>query len=632
MKFFFIPLLLMNIATQAQVAFDALKISTTFPRASQNISFNFNQNMSPLKSKKNIEVSVYEFTTKGMIVKEPLLKKTGSTYSGTVMIDSNANVIAFAVNSGDAKDNNSGQGYIVPVYHRNNEPVKGYYASAGELYAGYGSYLFGMAIELEKCIDLLELGMKKYPDLASEVNFYKFYFGAILEAKKPGAQSITLEKLKEIESKPQLNETEYNTMARWYGRYKMKVKADSLTAVKKEKFPNGNWVNEELTDKFNKEKDAQKKAVIYESYIANSTKEKIDESNVNYMKSQVAYAYYKEKNNTLFAKWISELPMAQKASLYNDISWNMVEKGENLPMVKKMSEEAVLWAKQQINKPTDTKPASITVKQWEEQRKEVYSMYSDTYALILYKMGEYKKGLPYAREAATIRKLKDPGRNERYALLLEKTAPASEAKKIIEDMVKLGNASSKTKEILKSLYVKELKSENGFDKYLSVLESDAKLNMIKELAKIMTNTASPKFSLKDWDGKEVSLGSLKGKILVIDFWATWCGPCIASMPGLKKAQEKLAGRDDVQFLFVNTLERADNKLENSKDFMKEKNYAFYVLMDDENKMAAAFGVTGIPQKFIIDKNGNIRFKTLGFEGNVEELANEVVIMVEMAGK
>ena len=86
------------------------------------------------------------------------------------------------------------------------------------------------------------------------------------------------------------------------------------------------------------------------------------------------------------------------------------------------------------------------------------------------------------------------------------------------------------------------------------------------------------------------------------------------------------------FFFIDTKERVDNKLENSKNFMKKRNYSFYVLMDDDNKMAADFGVLGIPTKFIIDKSGNIRFKTLGFEGNVEELANEVVIMVEMARK
>ncbi|MEO6405580.1 MAG: TlpA disulfide reductase family protein [Ferruginibacter sp.] len=631
-KYFLLPLLVLSMmATQAQVSFDALKLSTPYPKALQNLNFSFNPKSSPLKAEKNIEIVVYEFTSKGLVVKEPILKNIGGIYNGTVLLDSNANVIAFGISSGETKDNNSGKGFIVPVYNKNNEPVKGYYVNAGQLYAGYGEYLFGMASEPQKNMDLLETGLSKYPELEGEADFYTFYLNAINIAKKTEAKAIILEKLKQVESKPVLSESNYTTLANWYTRLKIKEKADSLKLVRNQKFPAGAWVRAELMDNFYKEKSAEKKAAIYEKYIA-SAKEKMDENMVNNMKSQVADAYNNEKNTAMFTKWSADLPMGIRAASYNNVSWYMAEKDEDLPGAKKMSEAAVVWAKQQVNHPTEKKPLSMTTKQWNKEREGTYSMYGDTYAYILYKTGDYKTGLTYAKDAATIRELKAPEYNERYAMLLEKAAPAAEAKTIIEGMVKAGKASPKTKEVLKALYAKEHKSEGGFDSYLATLEADAKIKRMAEIRKSMQNNVSPKFVLKDWEGKEVSLESLKGKVVVVDFWATWCGPCIASMPGMKKAQEKLAGRDDVKFLFVDTWESVDNKLENSKDFMKKKNYPFYVLMDNDNKMVGDFGVNGIPTKFIIDKDGNIRFKSIGFEGNTDVLADEVIAMVEMAAK
>ena len=119
-------------------------------------------------------------------------------------------------------------------------------------------------------------------------------------------------------------------------------------------------------------------------------------------------------------------------------------------------------------------------------------------------------------------------------------------------------------------------------------------------------------------------------MLIVDFWATWCGPCIASMPAMKTAQENLKQRDDVTFVFVDTWESAENQKQNAKDFMTKNNYPFHVLLDDESKVVADFKVSGIPTKFVIDKTGNIRFKSVGFSGNDDALVDEVSMMVEMA--
>lgn len=618
-------------ALHAQVSFDALSLANKYPQQSQSLTFTFDQKMSPLKNEKNIDIAVYEFTSKGLKVKEPKLVKKGSAYTGTVMIDSNANVIAFGVSNGESKDNNGGKGYIVPVYTKGNVPVKGYYTGGSQLYAGYGEYLFGMANEPQKGLDLLEDGVRQYPDIKDDAGFYGSYFGAIGAAKKKDAEPIITEKLKAIESKPTLTESDYSLLSFWYGRFKNKAKADSLTAAMKQKYPNGNWKTGELMSRFNKEKNGDKKAVLYDSLLAAIPADKLSPETKDQLKSQVANAYNAEKNTAAFMKWTNQLPAAAKYSNYNNVSWNMAEAGENMAGAKKMSEEATLWAKQQMQKSTEKQPESMTAKQWEEQRKSNYAMYADTYAFILYNTGDYKAGLPFAKDGATINELKDPEYNERYAMLLEKSG-APNAKSIIEGMVKEGKASPKSKDALKAIYVKEKGSDTGFDAYVTALEADAKMKKRAALAKTMINTASPKFALKDWDGKEVSLESLKGKIVIVDFWATWCGPCIASMPGMKKAQEKLAARDDVKFVFVDTWETVDNKNDNSKDFMAKKKYPFYVLMDNEDKMVKDFEVSGIPTKFIIDKTGNIRFKAIGFEGNTDALADEVVDMVEMAGK
>ncbi len=619
-------------AVNAQVKFDALQVTPQMPKAGQTVSFKYNTKLSPLQDEKKVDIVIYIFNKKGPVVIEPKTIQTGTVYSGSFKLDTNTVCIAFGFSANDnkLKDNNAGNGYIIPIYTGNNLLVLDYYAAAGSLYGGYGEYLFGMKNVPEKNLALMEEGLRSYPEAKNDINYFSSYLFALNTAKKKEAEPIIIEHLKNIAAKADITENDFSILTQWYNRLKMKTTADSFTVIMKEKYPDGYWKKNEAFFAVYKAKDGDAKKAAFEEYINNYTIKEDEKENIINLKSSIAAAYQKDKNYEALKTWANQLPMAEKASLYNNSSWYMALDKENLAEAKRMSYEATTWAKKEMLTPTEKKPESLTKKQWDKQRKTQYAMYGDTYAFILYHLNDYKNGYQYAKEAAGINEFKNAEYNERYAQLMVKVTPPALAKKELEKFVEEGVASSKTKDLLKEMYVAENKSDEGYDAYLTKLEMAAKEKKREELAKEMINEAAPKFSLKDFAGNDVSLASLNGKVVIADFWATWCGPCIASMPAMKKAQEKLTAKGDVAFVFIDTWESAENKKQNAEDFMKKNNYPFHVLMDDNDKVVADFKVNGIPTKFIIDKTGNIRFKSVGWNGNDDALVDELSMMVEMA--
>lgn len=168
----------------------------------------------------------------------------------------------------------------------------------------------------------------------------------------------------------------------------------------------------------------------------------------------------------------------------------------------------------------------------------------------------------------------------------------------------------------------------------------AKSITIKMPVDSMLNDKAPDFVLKDINGKTVSLVDYKGKVLILDFWATWCVPCRESFPDVQKVLNKYKDDPAVSFLFIDTREKTDNYIDLIKKFLDENHYTFKVILDEkgpegiQNRTYKQYVMPGIPTKFIIDKNGIIRFKVIGFNPNMteEDVVKELSGMIETARK
>lgn len=132
---------------------------------------------------------------------------------------------------------------------------------------------------------------------------------------------------------------------------------------------------------------------------------------------------------------------------------------------------------------------------------------------------------------------------------------------------------------------------------------------------------APDFTLSDISGSPVSLSSLKGKVVLLEFWATWCPPCKEAIPELRTIHEKYKERGFV-LLGVAVDKGADSRTAVSS-YVKRHSITYPVLIDDNNTNGS-YSVTSIPTSFIIDKTGKVVNSRVGFiPGSADNLSKEI---------
>jgi len=138
--------------------------------------------------------------------------------------------------------------------------------------------------------------------------------------------------------------------------------------------------------------------------------------------------------------------------------------------------------------------------------------------------------------------------------------------------------------------------------------------------KLEESILAPNFSLKTLDGQEITLSELKGKVILLDFWATWCGPCRESIPHLvqiyKSNQEK-----GFELIGMNLDKKGE--VDMVRHFVRSMDIPYPITMTPED-VARNYGVSGLPTTILIDKEGKIREKIVGFNSAIaKQMASKV---------
>jgi thiol-disulfide isomerase/thioredoxin len=560
---------------------------------------------------------VYTMGGKNFIQNIPI-KRNNERFQFTISDLDSAHALVMGVTDGNRHvlDNNNGAGYIAFLYNKQGSIAPASYLEARDLLDWYASntLLLDRAKVIPQMISFSETCYRISPGLMKDS--YGYYLSLLYELKKEEVKPRLLAYAKELAAAE--NDEDKWLKAMYIFRDLGMVEERSAIENKgMSVYPNGKIAgNKYLGDLYDSPDSTEQNVLDKMAYYTKRFGDTSERMKYNFSYHMITVLVTMKKYDRLSSYERMASNSLGITKIYDFIANSLMNEsvGEN--------DDALINAKMLSLKSLNLTAIQIANRlpnQNDGMLERTCNKYLDTYAQILYRLKAYDSAFYYQSIVCDGNSDMSSEVLERYALYAEKAKGVEFAYRFIMDQL-----STKTVTPSMLLQLKDICKNKGITDavYDSARNVAAKIFREKSAAQIKKKFGTTKaemFTLKNLDGQTVSMSQFKNKIIVLDFWATWCVPCKASFPKLQETINKYKNDTDVVFLTINTWENArpEEKSENVEDFIKKNHYTFNVLLDKNNQVVEQYKIKSVPTKVIIDKKSDIVYfgdtDDVGFE-------------------
>jgi len=626
------------------------------PLAGATLNIVYNADAGPLQGQTNIKGIIYLFNNYKWAVDDLPLSYKNKSWEGKYLLPANCaffaiKFVAEVNHQIVATDNNNDLGFLSTTVGKNNAKLPGGSLAWGtfrkpELNKAPQGYFKKANISDEALEMWVRKEMKDYP--ANVPVFFDVYLAMLKLSNPDEFRLLAKRNLQKLSALPNLTEQTYQII---YDSYNFLLKdqstADSIKEVILQKFPKGRLQRLAAMAKAN--------AILASTPGMGPAIDFLKDFSVNaYRKDSILtqnyiyYNFYRQLGTAYFANGKYDslrlfIPQMDFQSLNEIYRWNITRAflSKKVPL-EDLYPIATVLIDSAISKRKDGSFMEETT-YTPEQANYLAGLQLDQrlslHIRILHKIQRDKEALAYLNKLSPEGRYSDADLNEARGAIYRNIGNEQLVKSALESGVRVNKATQVMLRQLNELYLKEKGDTVGFQSYISGLKGKDLVDKDKrEVISSIVKDPFKSFVLKDLNGNSINTALLKDKIIVLDFWATWCYPCKMAFPGMQMLVDHYQTDQKVDFYFVSTMERKASYKEDINKYLNTSGFRFRVLLDDKNPVTGAndrvfktmtpyFKSSAIPRKVVI-KNGEIRYTSEGYNGSPSGLFDELSYVIE----